>query len=255
MGRRSGGDKLFQKNQEKVKTDFKRTINDRNTVNDVIIACEDSVSSPTYFRMILEQLIKAKKITQDSIVIVPHDGATHPTGVLKNLKNYKNQYGKTYKEFDYKWIVIDRDVEKVNGGGHTAQDFNNAIKNAKNRRKDLNVDVAYANDSFELWYLLHFEYRTTAIIRGEIVQQVINKLKEIEPHKFSSLNRDNIKQENYSKLMFETLHNKQAVAIDNATRLLNSYGENNNPEADNPSTTIHQLVILLNQTSKHANPT
>ncbi|MDQ1299067.1 MAG: hypothetical protein QG558_1606 [Campylobacterota bacterium] len=247
MARRGGGDKLFQKNKEKVKTDFKRAINDRNTVNAVIIACEDSVSSPAYFKMIIEQLIKAKKITQDSIVIVPHNGATHPTGVLANLKSYKNQYGKTYKEFDHKWIVIDRDSEIVNAGGHTAQDFNNAIENSKNRRKDLNIDVAYANDAFELWYLLHFEYRTTAIIRDKIVQQVVKKLKEVEPYKFSNLNRDNIKQANYAKLIFETLQNSQSIAINNATRLLNSYGENHNPENDNPSTTIHRLVILLNE--------
>lgn len=247
MGRRSGGDKLFQRNKEKAKTDFKRAINDRNTVNDVIIACEDSVSSPTYFRMIIDKLIKAKKITQDSIVIVPHDGSTHPTGVLVNLKKYTNQYGKTYKDFDHKWIIIDRDIELVNAGGHTAEDFNNAIHNAKNRIKALHVDVAYANDAFELWYLLHFEYRTTAIIRNEIVEQLIKKLKEIEPHKFSNLNRDNIKQANYAKLIFETLQNRQSIAIDNATRLLNSYGENHNPENDNPSATIHQLVILLNE--------
>lgn len=247
MARRSGGDKLFQKNKEKVKADFKRAINDRDMVNDVLIACEDSVSSPTYFRMIIDQLIKAKKITQDSIVIVPHDGSTHPTGVLKNLKNYKNQYGKTYKDFEHKWIVIDRDIAIVNAGGHTAQDFNNAIENAKNKRKDLHVDVAYANDSFEFWYLLHFEYRTTAIIRDDIVQQVVKKLKEVEPHKFASLDKDNIKQANYAKLIFETLQNSQPTAINNANRLLNSYGENHNPEADNPSTTIHQLVILLNK--------
>ncbi|MGD9970272.1 MAG: RloB family protein [Sulfuricurvum sp.] len=247
MARRSGGDKLFQKNKEKVKTDFKRAINDRNMVNDVLIACEDSVSSPTYFRMIIDQLIKAKKITQDSIVIVPHDGSTHPTGVLKNLKNYKNQHGKTYKDFEHKWIVIDRDIAIVNACGHTAQDFNNAIQNAKHKRKDLNVDVAYANDSFELWYLLHFEYRTTAIIRDDIVQQVVKKLKEVEPHKFASLDKDNIKQANYAKLIFETLQNNQPTAINNANRLLNSYGKNHNPENDNPSTTIHRLVILLKE--------
>lgn len=242
MARRSGGDKLFQKNKEKRKADFKRATNDRDMVNDVLIACEDSVSSPTYFRMIIDQLIKAKKITQDSIVIVSHDGSTHPTGVLKNLKNYKNQYGKTYKEFEHKWIVIDRDV-----GGHTAEDFNNAIKNANNKRKNLNVDVAYANDSFELWYLLHFEYRTTAIIRDEIVQQVVKKLKELEHHKFASLDKDNIKQANYTKLIFEALLPLQSMAIENAKKLLKSYGENHNPEQDNPSTSIHKLVALLNK--------
>lgn len=249
MARRSGGDKLFQKNKEKTKADFKRATNNRALIDDVIIACEDSVSSPTYFSMIIEQLIYEKKITQDSIVIVPHDGSTHPTGVLNNLKTYKNSYGKTYKDFEHKWIVIDRDIEKVNGGGHTAEDFNNAITNAKNRRKDLNIEVAYANDSFELWYLLHFAYRDSAIIRDEIIVRVIEKLKEIEPHKFANLTKENIKQANYSKLIFETLLPCQSIAIKNAKKLLESYGENHEPQKDNPSTTIHQLVLLLNEIS------
>lgn len=249
MARRRGGDKLFQKNREKEKKDFKRATNDRSTVDDVIIACEDSLSSPTYFRMIIELLIKERKITQDSIVIIPHDGATHPTGVLANLKNYKNQYGKIYKDFDHKWIVIDRDSEKVNGGGHTAEDFNNAIANAKSKKSNLHIEVAYTNDAFELWYLLHFEYRTTAIIRDEIIQKVIKNLKEVEPHKFVNLDKDNIKQENYTKLIFETLINKQEDAINYANNLLKNYGDDHNPEQDNPSTTVHKLILLLNNIS------
>jgi len=248
MGRR-GGDKIFQKEKEKKKIDFKRITNNKNMVEDIIIACEDSVSSPTYFKMIIEKLIEAKKITQDSIVIVPHDSSTHPTGVLKNLKSYINNYGKTYKKFKHKWIIIDRDIEMVKGGGHTAEDFNNALKNAKSSKSNLNVEVAYINDSFELWYLLHFEYRNTAISRDEIVKQVIKKLKNIEPHKFAKLNKDNIKQESYTKHIFETLKPLQSIAIQNATKLLASYGDNHNPERDNPSTTIHLLVMIMNRLS------
>ncbi len=250
MARRSGGDKLFQKNKEKAKRDFKRAIDNKELIDDVIIACEDSVSSPTYFNMMIEQLIKAKKITQDSIVIVPHNGSTHPTGVLNNLKKYKNSYGKTYKEFDHKWIVIDRDIEKVNGGGHTAEDFNNALNDAKK----LKVNIAYANDSFELWYLLHFEYRMTAIIRDEIIYKVIKNLKEIEPHKFTNLTKETIKQSNYTKLIFETLLPLQTTAIDNAQKLLASYGEHHTPQNDNPSTSIHLLVSLLKQIPLKGSP-
>ncbi len=206
---------------------------------------EDSVSSPTYFNMMIEQLIKEKKITQDSIIIVPHDGSTHPTSVLNNLKTYKNSYGKTYKNFKHKWIVIDRDSPRVNGGGHSAEDFNNAIINAKKSK----IKIAYANDSFELWYLLHFEYRTTAIMRDKIVEYVIEKLKEKEPHKFTNLTKENIKQANYTKLIFETLLLFQSIAIENAKKLFASYGETLEPQKDNPSTTIHQLVLLLNEIS------
>ena len=47
MGRRRGGDKIHNKNKELKKSDFRRTINDKTTILDIIIACEDSVSSPT----------------------------------------------------------------------------------------------------------------------------------------------------------------------------------------------------------------
>ncbi|MCB4764630.1 MAG: RloB family protein [Sulfurovum sp.] len=242
MARRKGGDKIFQKNKEKEKKDFKRKKNNRAKRDDVIIACEDSVSSRAYFAMIIEKLIKERKITRDSIVIVPHDGSTHPTGVLNNLKNYTNNHGKKYKDFGHKWIVIDRDCEKVNCGGHTAEDFNNALQNAKKKH----VDVAYANDAFELWYLLHFEYRNTAISRDKLIETVIEKLKQLDSHKFSKLNRDNIKQDYYTKLIYEALLPKQEYAISNAKNLLLSHGEEHNPEGDNPSTTIHELVTILN---------
>ena len=241
---RRGGDKLFKKAKEK--RDFMRTINNRYKRGNIIIACEDSVSSPAYFKIMIDQLIKEKKITPDSIVIVAHDGATHPTGVLDNLKNYKDESGRKYSDFDYKWIVIDRDIEKVNGAGHTTEDFNNALKNTKHRINKFHIDIAYANDSFELWYLLHFEYRNTAILRDEIILQVIKRLKEIDRHKFAKSTKDNIKQENYTKLIFETLKPLQNVAVQNAKKLLASHGEGHNPESDNPSTTIHSLVILLN---------
>ena len=245
MARRRGGDKIHNRKKELKRNDFKRELNNKTTVPDIIIACEDSISSPTYFQMFVSSLIKEKIITQDSFVIAKHNH-TNPNGVLTDLKNHKDSNGKTYKDFENKWIVIDRDCERVNGGGHTAEDFNNALQNAKKKRSDLHVDVAYANDAFELWYLLHFEYRNTAISRDELIERVIAKLKQLDSHKFSRLTRDNIKQENYSKLIYEALFPMQKIAIENAKKLLLSYGQEHNPECDNPSTTIHELVNILN---------
>ena len=244
MARRRGGDKIHNKKKELEKKDFKRQVNDKTTVPDIIIACEDSVSSPTYFRMIINELISKKVITQDSFVIAPHKHS-NPMGVLQDLKNYK-QDGKVYKDFEHKWIVIDRDSPRVNGGGHSKEDFNNSLKNAKSKKSNLNIEVAYANDSFELWYLLHFEYRNSAILRDEILKLVIQRLKDIDIHKFAKLNKDNIKQENYTKLIFDTLNPLQITAIKNAKKLLNSYGDSHNPESDNPSISIHRLVEILN---------
>ena len=243
--RRREADKLFNKKKELEKKDYQRKVNDKRTVPDIIIACEDSVSSPTYFQKIVDKLIEDKKITQDSFVIAKHRH-TNPSGVLKDIKSYSNKEKKTYKDFEHKWIVIDRDNERVNGGGHKIQDFNNALKDAKNKRKNLNIEVAYSNDSFELWYLLHFDYRDTAILRDKIIKNVIKKLKDLEPHKFSKLNKDNIKQENYTEMIFDILLSKQEDAISNAKKLLLTY-TNHNPEQDNPSTRVHILVDILNK--------
>ena len=236
MGRR-GGDKIFQKNKQK-KKDLERKIENKKTKAKIIIACEDSVSAPAYFKKMIDKLIQERNISPYSIVIVPHDGKTHPTGVLDNLKNYKKD-GLNYKDFDKRWIVIDRDAN-YKGGGHTAEDFNNAFKKAKK----IKVEVAYANDSFELWYLLHFEYRNSAIMRDEIIREVISYLKNIDKNIFRFLSEDNFKQETYNKQIFKVLENLQPIATKNAKRLLESYNCHN-PEKDNPSTNIYKLVEML----------
>ena len=191
--------------------------------------------------MLVKQLRDVKKITPDSFVIAKHTN-THPTGILEDLVNHKCKFsGKAYKNFQHKWIVIDRDKERVDGGEHSVQDFNNALVRAKR----LKVEVAYSNDAFELWYLLHFNYLDGAISRDDLLTKVIEKLQSLNASKFAQLDRDTIKQVDFTELIFEELHSMQETAITNAKRLMAFHGEGHNPESDNPSTTIHKLVELL----------
>lgn len=243
IGRERG--KIHNTKKELEKEDFRRKVNTRNTVPDIIIACEDSVSAPTYFKSIVADLISNKLITQDSFVIAKHSH-TEPSGVLKDLKSHVAKNGKTYKEFQHKWIVIDRDKERVNGGGHSAEDFNNALSGASSIKPQYNVEVAYANDAFELWYLLHFDAISTALTRDQINKRLIKKLKSINARKFINLNKDNIKTPHYTKCIYEELLDKQPQGIKNAENLLKSYGDSHNAERDNPSTTVHKLVEILN---------
>lgn len=234
--------------KELSKDDYKRQSGIRDKIPDVIISCEDTESTPEYLNQMVKVLIKSRIITQDSFIIVSHDvlGGTNPSKVLERLKKYKDSNGKTYKDFQHKWIVIDRDIERVNGGGHTSADFNKAIQSAKNVKQDFNIEVAYSNDSFELWYLLHFDYICTPILRDELNIRLIKKLKEQNPTKFRVLDKKKIKTKEYTKLIYEELSELQPVAIRNAKKLLKSHGETHNPESDNPSTTIHKLVEILN---------
>jgi len=245
---RRGGDKIHNRKKELKKSDFKRQINNKKTIPDILIACEDTDSSPTYFRMMMKSLINRKIITQDSLVIAKHKH-TNPKGVLQDLKEH-NKDGKRYQDFEHKWIVIDRDKARVNGGGHTKEDFNVALESAKSSKSNFNIKVAYANDAFELWYLLHFEYRNTALSRDKILEELIShrviaEKTDNQEKTVSRLIRNHMKSlELFGKVGFEI------QAIKNAKKLLSSYGDNHNPEQDNPSTTIHLLVEILNNIDK-----
>ena len=191
--------KLYTNNKEKSKDDFKRKKQIKEQVKSVLIACEDKISSPNYFKMIIKKLIEDKKITQDSLVIAKHEHV-NPKGVLQDLLNHKKD-DKTYKDFEHRWIVIDRDIARVNGGGHPKDDFLTALSEAKSKR----VEVAYSNDCFEIWYLLHFVYRDTAISRDDVIKEVIKKLKDKNFATFSKQNKENIKTKEITELIFNEL--------------------------------------------------
>lgn len=122
-------------------------------------------------------------------------------------------------DFDRVWCVFDRDTWPV-------QNFNKALSQA--RRYD--IQVAYSNEAFELWYLLHFYYFDTGIPR----QEYIERLNGLLGHPYAKNSRD----------IYAELGSRQQDALRNARTLLAQY----NPPApanDNPSTTVHLLVEEL----------
>ncbi|WNL27712.1 RloB family protein [Arcobacter cryaerophilus gv. pseudocryaerophilus] len=239
--------KLHSDYQGKSKKDFKRAKQIKEQVKSVLIACEDKVSSPNYFKMIIQKLKEDKTITQDSLVIAQHEHV-NPRGVLQDLLNHKKD-DKTYKDFEHRWIVIDRDIARVDGGGHPKDDFLTALSEAKRKK----VEVAYSNDCFEIWYLLHFGYRDTAISRDDIIKEVIKKLKDRNCVTFSKLNKENIKTKEMTELIFNELLELQNKAIKYAKKLLENYADSHNPESDNPSTRVFELVEILNKNNEDVN--
>lgn len=97
-------------------------------------------------------------------------------------------------------------------------------------------EVAYSNEAFELWYILHFEYLQSGISRNEYKKKLTKYL--------------DVKYKKNDLTMYERLLSKQSKAVQNAKSLLMYYGADHNPEKDNPSTTVHLLVQQLNQYSR-----
>jgi hypothetical protein len=184
-----------------------RKLDIREVKQQFLIVCEGKKTEPYYF----------KSFRVPKAVVSIEGAAGDPTRLVNSAYKLSNE-----DEYDQVWCVFDRDV-----GAWTAQNFNNALQNAKN----YGFHVAYSNECFELWYILHFEFLNTGLPRSDYE----DKLSELLGTKY---------QKN-DPTIYKQLLEKQPIAIKYARKLLNSY-DPLDPERDNPSTTVHLLVQALN---------
>ncbi|MDD5530570.1 MAG: RloB family protein [bacterium] len=198
------------------KNPFERKANIR-TDRKLLIVCEGKKTEPNYFKKfpINKELIKVKV-----------EGPGYNTDSLLEeairLKNEAYRRGKSYNEV---WCVFDRD-------SNPAQNFNRAFQLAEDNK----IRIAYSNEAFELWYVLHFKYLTTQWGRAQYSHDLNNLL----PHPYKK----------NSTTMYTDLEENQETAIKNAKRLLDWHKGCKgrlNPEQDKPSTTVHRLVERLNE--------
>lgn len=233
MARRKSNRDKYQ-SRKAVAKHAKRLENKLEQRHLVILACEDEKSARFYFEHYFEFLKASKKLSGLSCVVATHQH-TDPMGVLQDLLNYSDIYGNTYKDYEYRWIVIDRDEERCGGGGHTLQNFNEALQKAFTNRPV--IKVAWSNPSFEIWYLLYFHYHNTAIDRD----QVIVKLKQAMSTPYKKNDPDM-----FSKLSKLEKPQGREFAIRNARRLHDEAKQAGLQPADiNPGTSVYELVEIL----------
>jgi hypothetical protein len=195
----------------------KRTSRDRliariEPLQTFLIVCEGERTEPNYFR--------AFRVPADVRVSIIGEGYNTLSLVRRAEELAKEQ------SYDQVWCVFDRDAFPPDA-------FNEALALARRRR----FHVAYSNEAFELWYLLHFHYYDTGITRGEYMTHLSNLLGR-PYHKNDT--------QIYSMLL-----PRQPDAIRHAKHLLAQFYPPN-PVRDNPSTTVHCLVEELNKFNPEA---
>lgn len=191
---------------------LKRQVNNRGYPKDVfLIVCEGEKTEPNYFRSF--------RVPKE-IRLVTGCGDNTKNLVLI-AKKYVEDAAKKGIKYDQTWCVFDKN-------SFPKEHFNSALALAKKSK----IEVAYSNEAFELWYLLHFDYIVTAISRKDYTHMLSERL--------------GMRYEKNCKTMYNVLLNKQKTAIKNAERLLSLY-EKNDPYENNPSTTVHLLVKELNK--------
>jgi len=187
-----------------------------------LIVCEDSKSNKFY--------LEAFKVPKDYAEIVTIGGKGDPLSVVESAIQDRDTAKDNHRPYIHVWCVIDRDE-------HLEDRYRQAFERAK---KEKDVSVIWGNECFELWYLLHFCYRDTAIGRHEIIKK-IEKESRLE-----------CKYDKGNKSLFQNIYNqlrdKLPTAHQNAQRLLKF----NSSPLTNPSTNIHVLVAALEKLQEAA---
>jgi hypothetical protein len=185
-----------------------------------LIICEGENTEPEYF--------KSFPVVTASVEAIGY-GASKMTLVNKAIALSKREEHRG-KEV---WVVFDFDVKPDQEG--QKEDFNNAIRLAKSK----NLKVAYSNDAFELWLVLHYKSIAAKFTRREYYEM----LSEIWGVNYEKVG----KEKRFASQIYERLKSgNQEQAIEAAKRLLEE--KIDEPYADqNPCTTIFELVRELNE--------
>jgi hypothetical protein len=135
------------------------------------------------------------------------------------------------------WVVFDFDI-KHDQLEKQKVDFNNAIELAHRN----NIKVACSNDSFELWFLLHYQFLDLKWTRHEYY----DKLSELWECNYSK----NGKEIEFCRKIYQRLEEDERAdqndAIKRAKRLHDKHSDLQYAEK-NPYTSVYQLVDELNQ--------
>lgn len=201
------------------RTSRERLIDAQEVLQRFLIVCEGAKTEPNYFNgfRVPQLVVDAVGMGHNTLSLV--EEAIR----LKDEKEAEAQR-RGRAPYDQCWCVFDRD-------SFDADDFNSAIRKAG----AAGFHVAYTNEAFELWYLLHFDDHGSALNRSQYDGILADRL----GHGY---------QKN-SRTMYAELLDRQVEAIRRAESLLAGYGADHNPQQNNPCTTVHLLVKALRENS------
>ena len=145
-----------------------------------LIVCEGEKTEPNYF--------KSFPVNKEVIDLEIYGEGQNTKTLVDRAIELKDEGKYNADNNDEVWCVFDRD-------SFPAKNFNVAMTNAQHN----GINLAYSNQAFELWYLLHFHYYDTAIFRKDYKKMLTKLL----GHKY----------EKNSTKIYEELKDKQEAAI------------------------------------------
>jgi hypothetical protein len=165
------------------------------------------------------------KLDKRRVEVLPIGTGMNTDSLVQKAMEMKESAAQSGNPFNEVWCVFDRD-------SFPPQNFNRAFNLADSHA----IQVAWANEAFEIWYLLHFNYHDTGVTRADYGKRLSAHLK--------------CRYDKADDQIYARLEACQPTAIKNARRLEKHWAEMGKrwtPENANPSTNIHRLVEYLNE--------
>jgi hypothetical protein len=199
----------------------------------VLIVCEDEATEKLYFETAFANL------PENTVFVRPVGTGRDPLGVAERaIIERATLQLEAKREVDEVWLVFDKDDADREPG--KAIRFLQALQLAEKE----NMQLAFSNEAFELWLLLHFvEVAATAPVSRKELYELFAAVLSSHPL-FSATGYDHkiSKAVNVLKAVAEL--GDEALAYSRADALLSAHGEKPLLET-NPSTRVHLLLRSL----------
>ncbi|MGQ2984093.1 RloB family protein [Flavobacterium sp.] len=192
-----------------------------------LIICEGEKTEPNYFRS-----FKSNVMPFVYTIDAQGEGSNTLDLVNRTIKARDN----SSQQYDSVWAVFDKD-------SFPSANFNSAIKLAEKN----NIKTGWTNEAFELWYLLHFQFRNTGMSRADYKKNLEAEVNKAIKERSKAKKVNPFIYEKNSENMYDILekYGNQAQAIKWAAKLLSNF-TCENYATHNPCTKIHLLVEELN---------
>lgn len=196
----------------------------------MLIVCEDQHTEPYYFSQF------KNLFPQETVYIRTIGTGKKPKGIVEQAIIERASLSvEARKAIDEAWVVFDKDDEGNNAT--TLASFHTAWELAEKEH----IHIAFSNEVFELWVLLHFNDvdSTHPIPRADIYSRVETAIQSFDTHKVFDYEHG---KTNVIDALFDL--GSEAAAIKRAEKLL-AEQKGKQPINANPSTTVHLLVKRL----------
>jgi len=194
-------------------TKQRRDANAPRALRRVLILCEDTKSSVLYFK-------KFKVNPREIVLECVGTGMNTDSLVAEAIKRKKNA-ADARKPYQQIWVVFDKD-------SFPEDNFR--------RTRDLaaahhEITLCWSNECFELWYLLHFDFRDTPVDRHALGGQISEKI--------------GVPYDKASDGTYGHLEKHLQKALQNGKKLEVTNQKVHGDRYRNRSTRVHRLVELL----------